>query len=1489
MVAILEKGEFNIDFHPMVDFIAVSPLRMGQFGQITHSHQYVVPFHTKKLFTTLRVNSPSFSGKIVPLFNTMLVHQGEGSGTPTEPHHTPSPAADTSHPTTSSIPLPSLHTAPIPPVTQTNTTPIREGEACPTESGFIADQDRATIAKSSTLPYDSAPRAQDVEILRLKERVQVLEDRESVAAKQSGDDAPIKRRSINEGEAAAKRICDDSEELERVLTSIYIAKVLAGGIDVPTGSGSIPNVGPPAADIFIGSKVAPTASLIVTSYSRRKGKEVMVESDTPKKQRLQEQIDAQVSRELEEQQEKEDMRMNEQIARDAEVARIHAREELQGMIDSLDRTNETIAKYMQEYQEFASELPLEKKIELISDLVKYQENYSKVYKLQSQQRRPMTKKQNRDYYMTMIRNNLGWKEEAKRIKRKWFNLEQEHVKKTSGEAPEIEKSTEEIPKEKMKEMMQLEEFTQSIHTFIEDKRNMAQHTHGKKKATLIVIPSIRFTKLIIYHLQRKHKFYPRLDSSLHLPNEEPVLRYLKFSAKETKREFFGMPIPGSLITVDIQGASYYQEYLGKVAKHKRYLASETGSDLDSPALKPTKIAKKSKPTAPKADPRPPVSKPASSKQPEPKLAPAKTQGKKYKLTIKISEKPSKAKKSIPGSVLKRRKPISSLRSIDESVTEDVPEKEPRVDDEEADVQRALEESLKSMYDVPQGPLPPVTPKKKSPADRYIFQRHTSTPTGSFGHDESSSLYAELGLTDNKEESKKDVPWADSGVQGKAQAGPDPGAQNKGQAGSNPDEQAEGQAGLDPSNAEASQPLPIPVVHVGSDLEHMDLDVADVSTQPLPEQMDEGFTATAYPNVQENLKLTVEEQMILEEPASSLGTLSSLQHLIKDLSFGDLFFSDKPSKANNEKATAETEAESMVFVTIQHDTSSIPLMTTQIIDLTSRPDHGACLYTLEQLDIPHHVSKAVDEVFIDAVDSAMQAPLWNYFRDLPEVDMKEILHQCMWETDSYKTHKDHTQLYEALEKSMNRDHSEELAKDLAKARKKKKKSRESPKMLPGSPHHQPPPHPLPASSSRASGSLRASRSSQVPPPPPPPPSTNQKVQSSDDEDIENDHIPKVNLQQDWWKPLEEERPATPEPAWSIPSSDVPVPANNWASTLASTYSPPPEDSLLAQTGNIAMFMDWFCKRRGITELKPQDLEGPVFEIIKVFYPNLIHLQYQMEECNKLLTDSVDDSILRHNVRKPLPLGGPSGQVTIQSEFFFNKDLEYLRYGSKGSRPALSISKMKAAYYPDIGLEQMVPDQMWIEEECKYDIAAMYGISHWWFQRQRFYIDRHTSEGDCRAVRTHMRILSFVRIEVFSKYGYDYMKKTVLRRTDLNEHVIAERDFKYLYLSDFEDMYLLNLQGHLNHLPPKDKKILTIAANLWTRHLVIRQRDRYGVWMIMHFNEIHKFSIGTLQQIDEALDYRVKEFKINRMNPSLNTRFWTKKDVDRSKEFMFAIQK
>nr|GEW71573.1 retrovirus-related Pol polyprotein from transposon TNT 1-94 [Tanacetum cinerariifolium] len=61
--------------------------------------------------------------------------------------------------------------------------------------------------------------------------------------------------------------------------------------------------------------------------------------------------------------------------------------------------------------------------------------------------------------------------------------------------------------------------------------------------------------------------------------------YLKFSAKGTKREVFGMPILGSLITADLREASYSQEHLADVVKHRWFLAGK-------PARKSNPIAQK---------------------------------------------------------------------------------------------------------------------------------------------------------------------------------------------------------------------------------------------------------------------------------------------------------------------------------------------------------------------------------------------------------------------------------------------------------------------------------------------------------------------------------------------------------------------------------------------------------------------------------------------------------------------------------------------------------------------------------------------------------------------------------------------------------------------------------------------------------------------------------------------------------------------------------
>ncbi|GJR01718.1 hypothetical protein Tco_0524702 [Tanacetum coccineum] len=80
-------------------------------------------------------------------------------------------------------------------------------------------------------------------------------------------------------------------------------------------------------------------------------------------------------------------------------------------------------------------------------------------------------------------------------------------------------------------------------------------------------------------------------------------------------------------------------------------------------------------------------------------------------------------------------------------------------------------------------------------------------------------------------------------------------------------------------------------------------------QPLPEVPGKGKEKITDP-YQTTINLSIE---VKEKSCSSRGTISSLQHLAKDFSFGDQFLNDKPSEADNEKTTANTEAKSMCQV------------------------------------------------------------------------------------------------------------------------------------------------------------------------------------------------------------------------------------------------------------------------------------------------------------------------------------------------------------------------------------------------------------------------------------------------------------------------------------------------------------------------------------------------------------------------------------------------
>nr|GEU32293.1 retrovirus-related Pol polyprotein from transposon TNT 1-94 [Tanacetum cinerariifolium] len=241
MVAILEKSEYNIDFHPMVDFIEASPLRTITESSLRRNlklqdEEGISSLPDTELFENLTLMGYNISP------NQKFTLQKASRVT--------SPAADEGSMQQMISELMALCTS-------------------------LQRQHSKLLAKFQ---------AQEMEINMLKERVKLLEDRDGVAAQRSRDDALIKGRSLDEGEAAAERISNDSEEMATVLTSMDAAIVLVGGIaDVPTSSGSIPTASPPADEVPTGSDVVPTASPVVATATvvtpdRRRKEEVTGEA-----------------------------------------------------------------------------------------------------------------------------------------------------------------------------------------------------------------------------------------------------------------------------------------------------------------------------------------------------------------------------------------------------------------------------------------------------------------------------------------------------------------------------------------------------------------------------------------------------------------------------------------------------------------------------------------------------------------------------------------------------------------------------------------------------------------------------------------------------------------------------------------------------------------------------------------------------------------------------------------------------------------------------------------------------------------------------------------------------------------------------------------------------------------------------------------------------------------------------------------------------------
>nr|GEV26744.1 hypothetical protein [Tanacetum cinerariifolium] len=307
MIAILEKSEHNVDFYQIVDFVEASHIRIettdegtkilatvdGKLRTIYESsirrnlklndEEGISSLPDAELFENLALMgynilpNKKFSFQKGQFFHQWkyLIHTIMQCLSPKSIGFN---EFSSNIATAVSSALPTAADEPASPIGD-----VSQGEACPTVSVLEAEQDRANIIKTSTLPDDSTPRVT------------------SLAADEGREEAGAER--------STERGSNDTEELVNVLTSLDAANILTSGVQavsvppigeiptvsVPTGSGMITTASP----IF-------TTASVVTPYSMRKGKEKMVESHTPKKKKLQEQIDVHVAREIEEQMARED-------------------------------------------------------------------------------------------------------------------------------------------------------------------------------------------------------------------------------------------------------------------------------------------------------------------------------------------------------------------------------------------------------------------------------------------------------------------------------------------------------------------------------------------------------------------------------------------------------------------------------------------------------------------------------------------------------------------------------------------------------------------------------------------------------------------------------------------------------------------------------------------------------------------------------------------------------------------------------------------------------------------------------------------------------------------------------------------------------------------------------------------------------------------------------------------------------------------------------
>nr|GEY69766.1 hypothetical protein [Tanacetum cinerariifolium] len=299
-----------------------------------------------------------------------------------------------------------------------------------------------------------------------------------------------------------------------------------------------------------------------------------------------------------------------------------------------------------------------------------------------------------------------------------------------------------------------------------------------------------------------------------------------------------------------------------------------------------------------------------------------------------------------------------------------------------------------------------------------------------------------------------------------------------------------------------------------------------------------------------------------------------------------------------------------------------------------------------------------------------------------------------------------------------------------------------------------------------------------------------------------------------------------------------------------------------------FSNFIMNQLNVDTLTPDLLAGPTYELMRESCTSLTKLEYHLEEVYKATTDQLDwvnpeGQQYLHNLLQPLPLISDNrGHRVIPFDHFINNDLEYLR--------------------------------------GDYNRHALWGVSHWGKKRQQFYGYAVNWES-ALDVYSKRRIINVTELNIVKWHDYKNLDWITVRRDDDQIYKFKEGDFKRLRLQDIEVMLLLLVQGKLSNLTVKEHFAFNVSLRMFTRSIVIKRRvkdiqlevesyqkrlnltkpDTYRPDLkrreadtahsnprgfiyqnkdkknrLMRIYELHKFSDGTLNDVRNALDDRLK---------------------------------